>query len=99
MSQQNKEPRLPTGGMLDKDLSTLTDEALKHEHDLAYEVLHDIHCSYPPWDGGVAIKGMLKEVAENSERAQGEQFQWALQVWKLRLKRAEDELERRYLLS
>lgn len=90
--------RLPTGGVLDNDLSTYNQEKLEHEFHLAYEVLHDIHCSYPPWNGGVAIPGMLKEDPDKSSFGR-EQFLSALAVWKLRLARAEEELEKRYLLS
>jgi hypothetical protein len=90
--------RLPTGGVLDEDLSSYSQEKLEHEFHLSYEVLHDIHCKYPPWNGGVAIKGMLKENPDECKFGR-EQFLSSLAVWKLRLARAEEELERRYLLS
>lgn len=95
----NDSPKLITGGVFDWDMTSISDEQLQHEYDLAYEVLHDIHCPRPPWNGGVAIRGMLKEATEDNAHTRSTIFRHALEVWKLRLKRAEDELERRYLLS
>jgi hypothetical protein len=101
MSRQNDDPgyRLPTGGVFNQDITKYTEAELEHEQQLAYEVLNDIHCSYPPWNGGVAITGMLKQNPDESSVGR-EQFLRALETWKLRLKRAEDELlERRLLRS
>lgn len=94
-----KEPgfHLPTGGALDWDMTTLTDAQLEHEFHLAYEVLNDIHCSYPPWNGGVAIKGMLKE--DDPQKLEDPYWKPALKTWQLRLSNAEQEIERRFLLS
>lgn len=101
MSQQNNDDpgyRLPTTGVFAKDIQLYTQEELEHEYRLSYEILHDVHCKYPPWNGGVAIPGMLKEDPDKS-RFGRETFLDALNTWKARLNRAETELERRYLLS
>jgi hypothetical protein len=89
--------RLPTGGALDWDMTTLTDGQLEHEYHLAYEVLNDIYCSYSPWNGGVAIKGMLKE--DDPKTLNDPNWKSALETWRLRLSNAETEIERRFLLS
>lgn len=85
--------------MLAIDLSIITDEQLEYELQLAYEVLNDVHSTYPPYNGGVAIKGMLKELAEDSFQSRGTAFIASLATWKFRLCRAQTELERRFLLS
>ena len=95
MSQKKRRP----SSVLEWDMTELTDAELQHEFDLSYEVLHDIHSSFPPYNGGVAIKGMLKKIRDNDPDAQGEVFLSAVVVWKKRLQNAEDELERRFLLS
>ena len=80
-------------------MTELSDAELQHEYDLSYEVLHDIHSSYPPYNGGVAIKGMLRQIADDEPQTKVEPFVSAVKVWKQRLQNAVDELERRFLLS
>ena len=103
MSQPNNPynpgPRLPHGPVTEWVMEDLSDEVLEHELALSYEVLHDIHCSMPPYNGGVAIRGMLKELADDTPKSRDPQYRSAVEVWKKRLQRAQDELERRYLLS
>lgn len=103
MSQQNNKynPGPPPigGNVTTADLSDISDEQLEHELQLSYEILHDVHCTYPPYNGGVAIKGMLKELAEDEPISRTDGFKRSLSVWQLRLRRAQEELERRFLLS
>lgn len=72
-------------------MTKLTDDQLKYEYDLCYEILHGV------WvDGELLIKGLLYESAYQGG---AEQYQLALSVWKARFSRAEDEMIDRTLLS
>ena len=75
--------KLPRGPTTDWDMTKLTDEQLKHEYDLAYEIL----------DGELIVKGMLFKESDS------DMFPEALRVWKLRLERAKDKLIDRMILS
>lgn len=98
MSQQNNhqgERRLPTGGALEWDMTQLTDAQLEHEYQLAYESMY-----------GHTINGVVVIPGFRSPDFDPQDIYWvkdhydeALAVWTLRLERAEQELERRYLLS
>lgn len=83
----------PAFGVLSEDITKYTNEELQHEWHLSYEVLNDIH-----YEGKVVIKGMLKEDLDQCCFGK-EQFMFALSTWQQRFARAENELERRFLLS
>lgn len=97
--KNNEDTPSYTGGVFAEDITAYSSEELEHEYELSYEILNDVHCSFPPWNGGVAISGLLKQDPDKNGICSRETFLEALATWKARLKRAEDELERRYLLS
>ena len=80
--------KLPRGPTTDWDMTKLTDEQLKHEYDLAYEILNGVYI-----DGELIVKGMLFKESDS------DMFPEALRVWKLRLERAKDKLIDRMILS
>ena len=86
--------RLPSGGALDWDMTTLTDDQLCYEHELARQSLygHEVN-------GEIVLKGFLDPEYQPLFSFSREFLEEAITVWKLRYSRAEDELERRYLLS
>jgi len=86
-------PRLPTGGALHWDMTQLTDEQLGHEHHLAYESLYG-----HTYEGVILIPGLLSPDFDKRNFS-SEIIKEALATWTLRFQRAENELERRYLLS
>lgn len=87
-------PRLPSGGALDWDMTLLTDSQLEHEYHLAYESLHG-----HTYQGVVILKGLRDPEYVPLFNCSEEILNQAKQVWNLRFSRAEDELERRFLLS
>ena len=97
MSQQNKYELstrlLPSGGALEWDMTTLTDDQLEHEYRLSYESLYG-----HTYQGEILIKG-LRDPDFDPLNYKKETIEEANRVWSLRFSRAEQELERRYLLS
>ena len=82
--------KLPHGPVTEWNMEMLSEEVLQHEYELAYEVLNDIII-----DDQIVISGMLKKPLNDMSDLE----RHAVGVWKKRLQRAEDELERRFLLS
>ena len=98
MSLKNKEytpsPRLPSGGALDWDMTILSDKQLEYEYHLAYESLYG-HTH----EGVVVLKGLRDPEYVPPCGFKHATIIEANRVWSLRFSRAENELERRYLLS
>lgn len=86
--------RLPSGGALDWDMTTLTDDQLCYEHELAHESLYGHKVN-----GEIVLKGFLDPEYKPPGYFSNVTLNEAITVWKLRYSRAGDELERRYLLS
>lgn len=84
--------KLPSGGALEWDMTMLNDEQLAHEHSLSYQSLYG-HTH----KGEIILKGLLDPEYKKSAYISEDQLVEAKRVWKLRFKRAEDELERRFL--
>lgn len=87
-------PSLPGGSALDWDMTKLTDDQLEYEHHLAYESLYGHKV-----DGIIRIKGYRDPEYQPPGGFSKEMLSDAESVWTLRFTRAEDELERRFLLS
>ncbi len=85
--------RLPSGGALEWDMTTLTNDQLEYEYELAHESLYGHKVK-----GEIVLKGFL-DPEYKSPYFDKTSLEQAITIWKLRFSRAEDELERRYLLS
>lgn len=85
---------LPSGGALGWDMTTLTIDQLEYEHHLAYESLYG-----HTYEGVIVIRGLRDPEFIPPSSFNKDTLDEANKVWTLRFTRAEDELERRFLLS